>query len=192
MQDQRHGAVRRRLLTAVLDDLHGNVQVDGFGRAAAEFLATGVLIAQPDTGHEVRRLRFIAVEVAVQRQQHPHVLLCVAPASAVAVIEQTTHQFGDQVAVGLIGHQRIEQHGVGAAVGMEQQVFAIVVAIDEVGRARGFADPVVEVAADQVDLRLRRRVTGEGVEQPADAFQREVVEAADVNELPRLDGVHVA
>ena len=128
------------------------------GGAAAEGVRARVALAEPGARHEVGRRLLVGLEVAVERQQHEDVLLRVRPAARLAVGEQAGHQLGDEVALRLVGDQRLEQDRVGAAVGVEQQVGAVAVGDREVRGAGGLGDAVRELAADRRDLGLRRRV----------------------------------
>ena len=77
-------------------------------------MAARVPLAEPDAGDEVGRLCLEGVEVAVQRQEHPDVFLRIAPAACGAVPQQPAHQLCNQVAVGLVDDERLQQDGVGA------------------------------------------------------------------------------
>jgi hypothetical protein len=71
-----------------------------------------------------------------------------SPAARGAVRQQPVDQLGDQVAVRVIADQGIQQDGIRAPVGAEQQVGLVVIVGGEVGRSGGLDHPVVDMAAD--------------------------------------------
>ena len=137
-------------------------------------MAARVTLAQPDAGDEVGRLRLESIEVTVQRQEHPHVFLRIAPAACGAVAQQPAHQLWNQVAVGLVDDERLQQDGVGTAAGMEQQVFAVAVAGGDCGRDGGLGHAVVEETPHLCDRLVGGRIVAEHEEKPANAFKRDI------------------
>ncbi len=159
-----------------------------FGGAAVEFIAAGVGIAEPEAGDEIRGLGFEGVEVMVQRQKHKDILLGIVPAALGAVRQQAIDHFGDQVTLRVIADQRIQQDGVGAAVGAEQQVGLVIVGGGEVGRPGGFDHVVVHEAADLLQLRF----VIDHRPQPADGFHRKIIQAGIPQQFQGLLRVAVA
>ncbi len=131
---------------------HRDVDPVLVGLAAGEAVLAGVAVAEPGAGHEVGGDLLVGAEVAVHGQEDEGVLLGVGPVAAHAVGEQAAHDLGDEVAPGLIVDERLEQDAVGAAIGVEQEIAAVLVAGGEVRGGGGLAGPVVEQAADGAQL----------------------------------------
>ena len=118
--------------------------------APAEFALPGIGITQPDARHKIGRLGLVGIEIAVEREQHENVLLGVAPTALGAMGQQAIDQLGDQVALWIVLHQRFEQDGIGAAVGIEQQVALLVIAGGEIGSASRFDHAIGHKTANLV------------------------------------------
>ena len=60
--------------------------------------------------------------------------------------QQPAHEFCNQIAVGLVDDERLQQDRVGTAAGMEQQIVTVSVSGGNCGRAGGLRHAVVEEA----------------------------------------------
>ena len=108
----------------------------------------GVEVAEPHPGNKVGIGRLEGGEVTVEGQQNERVLLDVVPASPDPVGQQSSHDLGNEIRLGSHRDQSIEHDGVGAAVGMQQQIGVLAVVRDECGCAGGLDDSVVEDPLD--------------------------------------------
>ena len=101
---------------------HRDQRQGAIGAAPGELVLRGVEVAEPHPGNKVGIGRLEGGEVTVQGQQNERVLLDVVPASLDPVGQQSSHDLGDEIRLGSHRDQSIEHDGVGAAVGMQQQI----------------------------------------------------------------------
>ena len=149
------------------------------------------LVTQPDSGDEVGRQRFKATEIAVHRQERPDVFLGIAPATGGAMAQQSVDELDDEIAIRLVDDERLQEDGIGAASGVEQEIVAVSVGgCDRRGAGR-LGDPVIKEAAYFGDRRLRGCIVGEDEEQPAEAFEGEAFEPGLAQQGAGFGGVVV-
>ena len=87
--------------------------------------------------------------------------------------QQAIDHFRDQVTLRVVLDQRIQQDGIRAAVGAEQQVGLVIVGGGEVGRTGRLNHVVVHKAADVIQL----CIVVDHRPQPADGFHRKIFKA---------------
>ena len=86
--------------------------------------------------------------------------------------QQTTHDLGNQVAIGLVADQGVQQDAVRPPIRMEQHVALVAVVAHEVGGAGRFGHPVEQVPADGVTLSRGVGIVAQHGQQPADGLRR--------------------
>jgi hypothetical protein len=106
--------------------------------------------------------------------------------------EEARRELRHEVAAGLVAHERLEHDGVGAPVGVQQEVGAVLVRDGEVRGARVLGDAVRDAPADGLHLGRRGRVLREDGEHEAESLEREAVGAGLAHERPRRGRVGVA
>ena len=127
---------------------HRDQRQGAIGAAPGELVLRGVEVTEPHPGNKVGIGRLEGGEVTVQGQQNERVLLDVVPASLDPVGQQSSHDLGNEIRLGSHSDQSIEHDGVGAAVGMQQQIGVFGVVRDECGCPGGLDDSVVEDPLD--------------------------------------------
>ena len=135
---------------------HRDLHVLALGAAAVERVRARVALAEPGARHEVGCRGLVGREVLVEREQHEYVLLRARPAARAAVREQAGDELRNEIALRLVGDERLEQDRVGAAVRVEQQVGAVAIGHREVRRPGRLAHAVRDPPADLARARPAR------------------------------------
>ena len=106
--------------------------------------------------------------------------------------EQAGDDLRDEVALRLVGDQRLEHHRVGAAVGVEEQVRLVAVGDREVRGAGGLGHPVGQVAPDLRGSACDAGVGGQQGQEPAEGLEGQLLHARLAQQAARPRHVAVS